>query len=206
MRSVSNDSVAVLFCYIGAWFRWHLSVNGLCWLPDALVEVAMFLADPSTSNGWFALAGALGGVVTTGAFAFITALYAHRWRMSEASVEEVRRIKADMFQQRKQAYAEFIGNSNLIWRHLNILASNVRENGPRPDSQELSELISKSEGLRAEIFLLASKPVVEAVRNYDDQLAEARTQARQGNDLPYIYPAYALALDVMRKEMRESDD
>lgn len=166
----------------------------------------MFLADSSTSNGWFALIGALGGVVTTGAFAFITALYAHRWRMSEASVEETRRIKSEMFQQRKQAYAEFIGNSNLIWHHLKILANDVRENGPRHDPQELSELISKSEGLRAEIFLLASKPVVEAVSNYDNRQAEAREQARLGNDLPHIYPAYVLALDVMRKEMSEGRD
>jgi hypothetical protein len=174
---------------------------GLSPLTSFVSDNFMILADSSTSNGWFALAGALGGVVTTGTFAFITALFTHRWRVSESTIEESRRVKAERFQQRKQAYAEFIATSNRIWYQLKLLSNNVHKDGPQPDPQELSDLISKSEGLRAEIFLLAGQSVIEAVREYDNQQAEARTQARQGNDLPHIYPAYVGALDAMRKEM-----
>jgi hypothetical protein len=68
-----------------------------------------------------------------------------------------------MFQERKQAYAQYIANSNVICYYLKVLCDEVKQNGPRPDPQELSESIVKSEGLRAEIFLLANEAVIEAV-------------------------------------------
>jgi hypothetical protein len=161
----------------------------------------MLLANSAASTAWFALAGALGGVAISGVVALITAFLTHRWRTAEVATEESRRIKSEMFQQRKQVYASYIANHNLIWYHLNLLNGDVSRNGPRSDPQELSEAIAKSEGLRAEILLLASKPVVDAVNTYDDELAEARRRARRGEGLPHVYSAYRSMLDAMRTEM-----
>jgi hypothetical protein len=159
------------------------------------------LAAPSVSNGWFALIGALGGVVTAGIFALATALLNHHWQRSDSAAEYFRRRQAEMFQERKLAYAQYIANSNVTWHYLNLLCDGVKRDGPRPDPQELSESIAKSEGLRAEIILLANEAVVEAVQEYDNQQAAARQEARAGNELPYIYPAYVRMLEAMRAEI-----
>jgi hypothetical protein len=140
-------------------------------------------------------------VATAGIFALVTALFNHHWQRLDSATEYSRKRQAEMFQERKQAYAQYIAKSNVIWYYLKVLCDEVKRNGPRPDPQELSESIAKSEGLRAEIFLLANEAVIEAVQDYDNQQAAARQEARAGNELPYIYPAYTRVLEAMRAEI-----
>ncbi|MFI6324008.1 hypothetical protein ACIBG8_41240 [Nonomuraea sp. NPDC050556] len=125
----------------------------------------MTLDAGSSVSAWFALGGALGGVLITGVIALVTAILNHRWQASATDRtldwEHARQIR----QERRETYAGY-------WAAWNALMHGLLQ----PEVEVRAEEIAWRQALDA-MFLICGQEVLDAGIKHIG-LTEARLEAR----------------------------
>jgi hypothetical protein len=90
-------------------------------LTTLMVDLAATTADSSGNvTAWFALGGALGGVLLTGVIGLATAILTHRWQAQATSQQILDEHAVRLRQERRESYATY-------WSAWNRLAYELRE-------------------------------------------------------------------------------
>ncbi|WP_144070104.1 hypothetical protein [Nonomuraea indica] len=124
----------------------------------------------ATASAWFALGGALGGVLISGAIALITAVLNHRWQSEAAQRnfdwEHSRQIR----QERRETYAQYWTAWNALMRILERGRDNI-------ESADLAAAEALWREALDAMFLICGSKVLEAGIEHI-HLTEARIAAR----------------------------
>ncbi|MFG1947766.1 hypothetical protein [Nonomuraea sp. NPDC048826] len=122
------------------------------------------------AGAWFALGGALGGVLISGVIALITAALNHRWQAETSERNFDWEHSRQVRQERRETYAQYWSAWNALMRVLEGDRDNVR-----------SADLAIAEGLWRQaldaMFLICGKKVLEAGIEHI-RLTEARIAAR----------------------------
>jgi hypothetical protein len=125
----------------------------------------MVLAQDTTSNApaWFALAGALGGVLLTSSVALITAVLNHKWqkegRKDEFRKEQIRLLR----QERNAAYSNYLVAESRLTFQASTFAEG-RRSSKSADSSEVQAAIHSWEDTIERVRLLCGEELSTEVR------------------------------------------
>jgi hypothetical protein len=160
----------------------------------------MFSASSASVTGLFTLIGAIAGVGLTGIFALATALINRRWA-SRDSQETGQRQDARYVQEgRKEVYVAYVLNIAKIYQSLQDIAESAK--GPTSKTATFRDMVAEGERIRAELILMASRPVLLAEENYRSAQQELIGSVFDGKGYYSILPAYRALLEAMRDDVQ----
>lgn len=93
-------------------------------------------ADTGNASAWFALLGALSGVLITSMAALSTAVLNNRWRKQDAERQFRQRHAEQLRQERRETYAHYLSTWNRLTQRFRDVAEQVNMLDPHPSSAE----------------------------------------------------------------------
>lgn len=95
-------------------------------MTPLMVDLAATTAgSPDNSSAWFALGGALGGVLLTGVIGLTTAVLTHRWQSQATSRQILDEHAVRLRQERRETYAAYWSAWNRLIHQLQELSGHV---------------------------------------------------------------------------------
>jgi hypothetical protein len=166
-----------------------------------------------TTTAWFALAGALGGVLVTSIVALTTAFLNRRWQREAAGEEVVRERARELRKERRAVYGTCWAGTNRWSAQMLELKGLVAETATAPPIAVTPEIQAKlrtvdalewewRQGL-AGVYLIAGDEVLERVTEHADKLQLLLQAAREGQwpgTEKWLQQAHHQLLDAMRVE------
>jgi len=157
-------------------------------------------ASNASVTGLFTLIGAIAGVAITSAFALTTALINRRWARQD-SLEISRKQDSRYIQEnRKEVYAAYVLNIAKIYQMLQDISASAK--GPAPKPATFRDIVAEGERIRAELILIASKPVLAAEADYRSAQQDLIRSVFGGNGFASILPVYVALLETMRTDIQ----
>ena len=147
----------------------------------------------ANSSAWFALAGALGGIVLTGGFTLITAVMSHRWTTQTDRLQDLRSAKERL----RDVFHDYLIATNAYFHavdRMHIKALRDKEFDPWEDVREeykaLQEqyqylTISASDEVRqlARAYDMVLYGLADAVRGSDEERwSELRSETHKARE------------------------
>ncbi len=174
----------------------------------ALMTDAVTAADAASStSAWFALGGALGGVLITGVIGLATAILTHRWQ-TQATERQLRNDHVGRLrQERRECYAAYWSAWDRLMHQLRQLQSQVvadGEEGPAGVHPDVLKEVRDAEGewraVADALFLIAGPEVVAAAKEHLGATEHRIADAQRGT-LPSGRGTYRRLNEAMRNEI-----
>jgi hypothetical protein len=142
-------------------------------------------ATNNTSAAWFTLAGALGGILLTGALALITAVLNHRWKEEEEHETFARELTKDLREKRQSTYQEYWASFAILNSKQKPIARAI-EKGESPDSDIVKAALESEESAfddwwkyRIAVMLIGGEDVRKALDRHLYSLRSLRHSLRE---------------------------
>ncbi|MFF9908994.1 hypothetical protein [Streptomyces sp. NPDC013457] len=182
--------------------------------PPALVSAA---ADNTGSqSAWFALAGALGGVLITSAIALVTAILNHRWQTRTAERGERWEHTKQLRQDRFETYSHYLSTWNRLTQQLLEVKTVIAALDPAPSdpleararipAETAAEFQAATASWREAfnlVFLIGGQEVVDALNDHRRSTSKRMQDSWRGEYATDAATHVALT-DAMRKEIAEA--
>jgi hypothetical protein len=157
-------------------------------------------AGTASVAGLFTLIGAVAGVAITGAFALATALINRRWARQDSIENSRKQNSRYIHESRKEACAAYVLNIAKIYQMLQDISTSSK--GPTPKPATFRDAVAEGERIRAELILIASKPVLAAEADYRSAQQDLIGAVFDEGKFASILPVYISLLEVMRNDIQ----
>jgi hypothetical protein len=154
--------------------------------------MARLAADTTSNNttAWFALAGALGGVLLSSVVAIFSAVLNHRWTRENVRQQREDELAKELREQRRQAYANYILALSRYDTQTDELMSGIRQRASEGQNGATARTAEKPSEISAIYFslfesyapalLLASPSVSDKIQVLSARLEAEYRRIREG--------------------------
>jgi hypothetical protein len=157
-------------------------------------------ASNASVAGLFTVIGAIAGVAITGVFALATALINRRWARQDSIENSRKQSSRYIHESRKEAYAAYVLNIARIYQILQDISASAKRPTPKPAT--FRDAVAEGERIRAELILIASKPVLAAEADYRSAQQDLIGTVFDEGRFVSILPVYVSLLEVMRDDIQ----
>jgi hypothetical protein len=157
-------------------------------------------ASNASVAGLFTVIGAIAGVAITGVFALATALINRRWARQDSIENSRKQNSRYIHESRKEAYAAYVLNIARIYQILQDISASAKRPTPKPAT--FRDAVAEGERIRAELILIASKPVLAAEADYRSAQQDLIGTVFDEGRFVSILPVYVSLLEVMRDDIQ----